>query len=174
MPQIRTIQPRRPKIASRPAHHAGEVRVGESVEGAHGEAERALVGGEGERARDRQGGADEPRPGGGGAVQELHEVQRGDHQQRRVERDQGVRELEQAGAAGPEDELRRAQEARMEQARMDREGEDEDDREDDEGEPGPDPPARSQQPLLAHPLLLASPARISRDRRRGGRVCCAR
>ena len=83
-------------------------------------------------------------------------MQRDDNEQSRVERDQGMRELKQARAAGSQDEFRWTQQVRVQQTRMNRKGKDEHDREDDEGQAGPDSLGRTQCVFGVHVALLAS------------------
>ena len=121
-------------------HHARKIGVGELVKSAHGEAERALVGGQRQSTQDRQCRAQESRPGTGTVIKKSPEMQCDDNEQSRVERDQGVREMKQACAVGSSDEFRRSQQVRVQQIRMNRKGKDKNDRENDEAQAGPESP----------------------------------
>jgi hypothetical protein len=59
-------------------------------------------------------------------------MQRDDNEQGRIERDQGMSELKQTIAAGPQDQFRWTEQVRVQQIRMNRESKDEHEREDDE------------------------------------------
>ena len=115
-------------------HHRAELVRGHGIQSRHGEAQRALVRRQDDRTEDAHRSADQTGPGPGGAIQQPHEVH-GDHdQESRVQRDQHVAKLQQAGIVSSEDESFRAQQIRVQKTRVDGESEDEHQREDDEAQ----------------------------------------